>query len=57
MKLEGLGLKNLLDLLIDNSEHKGKVANKNVVATVSHNEYKDVFLNNKYKTLDEQNPK
>ena len=55
MKLEGLGLKNLLDLLIDNSEHKGKVANKNVVAAVSHNEYKDVFLNNRYiyKTLDE----
>ena len=32
----------------DNSEHKKeKSVNKNVVATISHNEYKDVLLNNK----------
>ena len=32
----------------DNSEHKqAKGMNKNVVATVSHNEYKDVLLNKK----------
>ena len=32
----------------DNSEHKkAKDVNKNVVATISHNEYKDVLLNKK----------
>ena len=35
-------------LVDDNSEHKkAKGLNKNVVATISHNEYKDVLLNNK----------
>ena len=35
-------------LVDDNSEHKkAKDMNRNVVATVSHNEYKDVLLNNK----------
>ena len=33
-------------LVDDNSEHKkAKGVNRNVVATVSHNEYKDVLLN------------
>ena len=33
----------------DNSEHKNaKGVNKNVVSTISHNEYKDVLLNDKY---------
>ena len=45
-------MKNLLNwshsFLVDNSEHKkAKDVNKNVAATVSHNEYKDVLLNNK----------
>ena len=32
----------------DNSEHKkAKDVNKNVVATISHNEYKDILMNNK----------
>ena len=32
----------------DNSEHeKAKGMNRNVVVTISHNEYKDVLLNNK----------
>ena len=32
----------------DNSKHKkAKGVNKNVVATISHNEYKDVLLNKK----------
>ena len=32
----------------DNSEHKKtKPVNRNVVATIGHNEYKDVLLNNK----------
>ena len=32
----------------DNSEHKkAKGTNKNVVAAISHNEYKDVLVNNK----------
>ena len=36
------------NLIIDNNEHKqAKGMNKNVVATISHNEYKDVLLNNK----------
>ena len=35
-------------LVDDNSEHKeAKGVNKNVVATISHNGYKDVLLNNK----------
>ena len=35
-------------LVDDSSEHKkAKDVNKNVVATISHNEYKDVLLNNK----------
>ena len=36
--------------LVDNSEHKkvkGVNRNVNVVATISHNEYKDALLNNK----------
>ena len=33
----------------DNSEHKkAKVLNRNVVDTVSQNEYKDILLNDKY---------
>ena len=33
-------------LLNDNSEHKrGKGVNRNVVATISHNEYKDILFN------------
>ena len=36
-------------LVGDVSEHKkAKSVNRNVVATISHNEYKDVLLNNKY---------
>ena len=36
-------------LVDDNSEHKkAKSVNKNVVATISHNEYKDISLNKKY---------
>ena len=35
-------------LVNDNSEHKkAKVLNRNVVAAISHNEYKDVLLNKK----------
>ena len=35
-------------LVDDNSERrKAKGVNKNVVATIGHNEYKDVLLNNK----------
>ena len=35
-------------LIGDNSEHKkAKGVNKNVVATITHNEHKDVLLNNK----------
>ena len=44
----GLKSKKYLFLEEDNSEHKkGKAANKNVVATTSHNKYKDVLLTNK----------
>ena len=45
----------MCSFLVDNSElKKGKDVNKSVVAAISHNEYKDVLLNNKmYKTLDE----
>ena len=36
-------------LVDDNSEHKkAKDVNRNVVATIIHNEYKDVLLNKKY---------
>ena len=35
-------------LVDDNSEHKkGKGVNRNVVATITNNEHKDVLLNNK----------
>ena len=35
-------------LLVDKSEHKkAKGVNKDFVATISHNEYKDILLNNK----------
>ena len=35
-------------LMNDNSEHKkAEGVNRNVVATISHNEYKDVLLNKK----------
>ena len=38
----------IYSFLVDNNEHKkAKGVNKNVVATRSHNEYKDVLLNNK----------
>ena len=43
-----LKLKMYLYLVNDNSEHKkAKGVNRNVVATISHNEYKDVLLNKK----------
>ena len=36
-------------LVDDNSNHKkAKGVNKNVVATISHNKYKDVLLNKKW---------
>ena len=54
MKQLVLQLKNLLDRShrcihhLDNSEYKQPMdVNKNVVATISHNQYKDVLLNNK----------
>ena len=35
-------------LVVDSSRHKkAKGVNKNAVARISHNEYKDVLLNNK----------
>ena len=44
----GLKPKIYLYLVDDNSEHKkAKGINKNVVATISHDEYKDVLLNKK----------
>ena len=44
----GLKPKKYLYLVDDNSEHeKAKGVNRNVIATVSHNEYKDVLLNKK----------
>ena len=44
----GLKQKMYLLLLDDNSRHKkAKGGNRNVVATIRHNEYKDVLLNNK----------
>ena len=37
----------MYSFLVDKSEHKKvKGVNKNVVATICHNEYKDVLLNN-----------
>ena len=46
---EFFGLKpKIYSFLMGNSGHKkAKVVNKNVVAIISHNEYKDVLLNNK----------
>ena len=46
---EFVGLKpKIYSFLADNNEHKkAKSVNKNVVATISHNEYNDVLLNNK----------
>ena len=42
----GLKLK-MYSLLVDNNEYeKAKCLNKIVVITISHNEYKDVLLNN-----------
>ena len=44
----GLKRKMYSYFLDDNSEHKKeKGVNKNAIATISHNEYKDVFLNKK----------
>ena len=44
----GFKPKMYLYLANDNSEHKiAKCVNRNVVATVSHKEYKDVLLNKK----------
>ena len=44
----GLQPKMCLFLVGDNSEHKtAKCVNKNVVATISHNEYTNILLNNK----------
>ena len=44
----GLKPKMYSDLVDDNGEHKkAKGVNKNVVTTISHNEYKDVLMNNK----------
>ena len=44
----GLKPKMYLYLVDDNNEHKkAKDVNKNVVATINHNEYKDVLLNKK----------
>ena len=38
----------MYSFLVDNDEHKeAKDVNKNVVATISHNEYKDVLLKKK----------
>ena len=46
---EFVGLKpKTYTFLVDNNEHKkAKGMNKNVVATINHNKYKDVLLNNK----------
>ena len=46
---EFVGLKpKIYSFLVDNNEHKiSKGVNKNVVTTISRNEYKDVSLNNK----------
>ena len=48
-KFVGLKPKMYSYLVDDYSEHKkAKGVNKNAVATISHNEYKDVFFNKKY---------
>ena len=46
---EFVGLKpKKYSFLVDNNEHKkAKVVNKNVVATISHSEYRDILLNKK----------
>ena len=46
---EFVGLKpKMYSFLVDNNQHKkAKGVNRNVVATISHNEYKDVLLNKK----------
>ena len=46
---EFVGLKpKMCSLFVDNSEHKKpKGVNRNIVAPVSHNKYKDLLLNNK----------
>ena len=37
----------IYSFLVDNNEHKkAKGLNRNIAATISHNEYKDVLLNN-----------
>ena len=47
-KVVGLKPKMYSYFVNDNSEHKkAKDMNRNVVATISHNEYKDVLLNKK----------
>ena len=39
----------MYSFLVDHSQHnKAKDVNKNIVVTISHNEHKDVLLNNKY---------
>ena len=39
----------MYSFLVNNNEHKkSNCVNRNVVATFSHNEYKDVLLNKKY---------
>ena len=45
---EFIGLKpKMYSLLADDNEHeKAKSMNKNIVATIRYNEYKDVLLNN-----------
>ena len=45
---EFVGLRpKMYSFLVDNSKHKKvKGVNRNIVATISHNEYKDVLLNN-----------
>ena len=46
---EFVGLKpKMYSFLVDNNEQrKAKDVNKNFVATITHNKYKDVLLNNK----------
>ena len=48
--IEKFGLKpKMYSLLVVNNKHKkAKGVNKNVVATISHNAYKDTLLNNTY---------
>ena len=46
---EFVGLKpKIYSFMVDDGEHKkAKSMNRNAIATLSHNEYKDVLLNNK----------